>query len=138
VTDVFSRRKRSAIMSAVRSSQTGPERAVGAALRELGVQFRTNANDLEGCPDIVLDEPRVAVFVHGCFWHGHAGCARASLPKSRRSFWTAKVTANRMRDRAVTRRLRRQGYRVATLWSCQLKNRTWLRRRLLAAARYLS
>src|SRR5437879_2812716 len=103
--DVYSPEKRSRIMRAVRSKGTAPEKTVRKLLLELHLHFRSQAKDLPGTPDLVLSDRHVAVFVHGCFWHGHSNCRRALLPATRRGFWTRKVASNKRRDRAAARRL---------------------------------
>lgn len=135
MTDVFSPRKRSSIMRAVRSRGTALEKEVSKYLRRLSIAHRLQADDLPGSPDIVIDVSSVAVFVHGCFWHGHPGCARAALPATRRQFWAAKISTNRRRDAAAVRRLRRMGYSVLTVWGCQLKRPDLVGSRLAAAVR---
>lgn len=115
---------RSRTMRAVKSRDTGPELRVAALLDELGVRYRRDAADLPGRPDFVIDpadgQP-LALFVHGCWWHGH-GCKRgARVPKSNRDYWLAKVARNRRRDRRVVRELRSAGYSVWIVWECRLK-----------------
>ncbi len=109
-------------MRAVKSRDTAPERAVVEALGR-GSRFKLELHDacLPGAPDIVIRSRKVALFVHGCFWHGHT-CKRGSrVPKTRRAYWTAKIAGNQARDRRTRRRLRRLGWRVYTVWECQLK-----------------
>ena len=120
--DVFEPKKRSEIMRAVKSRDTAPERLVVEALGDRS-RFRLDLHDssLPGAPDIVIRSRKIALFVHGCFWHGHT-CKRGSrIPKTRRDYWTAKITGNRTRDRRTRRRLRRLGWHVFTVWECQLK-----------------
>jgi len=138
VTDVFSRRKRSSIMRAVRTTGTAPEKTVRKLLKDLGLAFRIHARDLPGSPDIVLDVPGVAIFVNGCFWHGHTGCKRARLPQSRRRFWVKKIACNRRRDRAAARRLRLEGYSVLIFWGCEIQAGERVRRRINATLRRLA
>src|SRR5439155_18738791 len=95
---------------------TSVERLVHDALRGLGLRFGTRNKDLPGSPDIANRSRRWAVFVHGCFWHGHPGCAMATIPKRNRSFWLGKFTDNRARDRRVVRTLRYMGYRILVIW----------------------
>lgn len=95
MTDVFSTEKRSAVMRRVKGRDTAPELKVRKALTALGVRYRLNRKDLPGSPDIVMAGRRLAIFVHGCFWHGH-DCARGSrVPKANRDYWLAKVARNR-------------------------------------------
>lgn len=119
--DVFSPKKRSEIMRAVRGRGTKPEATVSEALRA-GSRFtlERHAADLPGEPDIVVRSRRVAIFVHGCFWHGHACKRGARVPQTRRAYWLAKIARNRARDRRVRRRLRRLGWHVFTVWECRL------------------
>jgi DNA mismatch endonuclease (patch repair protein) len=119
---------RSDVMRAVRSRGTKPEQRVAELLRRLGVRFRRNVASLPGSPDFVVGVPATgattptAIFVHGCWWHGH-DCARgARVPRANREYWVAKVARNRRRDRHVTRRLRALGYSVWIIWECRLKS----------------
>lgn len=107
-------------MRSIGRENTKPERAARLVARLSGVPCRTNARDLPGSPDIVFDAERVAVFVHGCFWHRHARCARASIPHSNRAFWERKFVANCRRDRKAYRRLRELGWTVEIVWECEL------------------
>jgi DNA mismatch endonuclease, patch repair protein len=120
MTDTMTRAQRSRCMAAVRSRDTSPERLAAGLLRDLGVRFRRNVKSLPGSPDLVVSSRRVAVFVHGCFWHAHENCPKATVPKSNRRFWTAKLDRNRQRDRSTVRRLRRLGWSVLTVWTCKL------------------
>src|SRR6185503_16783407 len=103
--DIFSRLKRSSIMRAVRSQWTQPERALRRTLRQLGIAARSHVKTLPGSPDFVLTKQQIAIFVHGCFWHGHSGCARATLPTTQKAFWRQKILANSKRDRGAVRQL---------------------------------
>jgi DNA mismatch endonuclease (patch repair protein) len=96
--DVFSPEKRSAVMASIRSKDTGPQLLVRRLLHGMGYRFRLHRRDLPGTPDLVLPGRRKAIFVHGCFWHGHEGCRLATSPATRREFWEAKISANRRRD----------------------------------------
>lgn len=106
-------------MAKVRSSGTAPEERLKRLLREKGLRFSTNARTLPGKPDIVFQSRGVVVFVHGCFWHGHPKCKRASIPTRNREAWAAKINANIRRDRRVARALRAAGWSVLTIWECQ-------------------
>jgi DNA mismatch endonuclease (patch repair protein) len=114
--------KRSAQMRLIRARDTKPELIVRKALHAAGLRFRLHAKDLPGKPDIIFRRKRLAIFVHGCFWHQHPDpdCKRARLPKSRQDFWEPKLNGNRSRDEAVTARLQDQGWRVIEIWECQL------------------
>ena len=129
-TDVYPPEKRSAVMRRVKGKDTSPELAVRKALTRLGARYRLHRKDLPGNPDIVLPGRRLALFVHGCFWHGH-DCARgARVPKQNRDYWTAKIARNRDRDAANRDRLAVLGWRVATVWECELRNAAALEERL--------
>jgi DNA mismatch endonuclease (patch repair protein) len=120
--DVYSAEKRSAVMRRVKGSGTGPELAVRRLIWGLGGRYRLNRKDLPGKPDIVLAGRRLAVFVHGCFWHGHH-CARgARVPKTNRDYWLGKVERNRTRDGAAREALEDAGWRVETVWECDLRD----------------
>jgi DNA mismatch endonuclease (patch repair protein) len=130
MTDVYSREKRSAVMRRVKGRDTTPELKVRKALTRLGARYRLHRKDLPGAPDVVLPGRRLAIFVHGCFWHGH-DCARgARVPKQNRDYWTAKVGRNRARDAVNRGALETAGWRVATLWECELKDEATLQARL--------
>lgn len=119
--DTRSPTQRSFIMRSVRSRNTGPELLVRKALHGLGLRFRLHRKDLPGRPDIVLTKHRTAIFVHGCFWHGH-GCPKGRLPKSRIEFWTDKVERNQRRDEESAKALDALGWRVLIIWQCETKN----------------
>ena len=119
--DTLTPSQRSEMMSRIRGRDTKPELQVRSILHRMGYRFTLDNRDMPGSPDIVLPRYDVAIFVHGCFWHRHAGCRYASTPKTRRSFWIAKFEANTARDRRVTAALRRDGWRVWTVWECQLR-----------------
>lgn len=128
--DRLSKRRRSANMAAIRGRDTTPERAVAAALTRLKFSFRAHASELPGRPDFILPRRRIAVLVHGCFWHRHRNCRFAYTPKSRIKFWMAKFADNVARDRRVRRVLRGDGWRVVEVWECQAADPTRLDRRL--------
>ena len=132
VTDVFSSQKRSAVMRTVKGRDTGPEKTIRRLLTGLGARYRLHRKDLPGNPDIVMPGRRLAVFVHGCFWHGH-DCARgARVPQQNRDYWLAKVSRNRARDAASTAALQTAGWRVETIWECEMKDEAALVARLAA------
>jgi DNA mismatch endonuclease (patch repair protein) len=129
-TDVFTPEQRSAVMRRVKGKNTAPELIVRQALTKLGARYRLHRKDLPGAPDIVLPGRRLAVLVHGCFWHGH-DCARgARVPKANQDYWLAKVGRNRDRDVRTLEALTTLGWRVETVWECELKDRTGLEARL--------
>jgi DNA mismatch endonuclease Vsr len=123
--------KRSALMARVRQRGTDVELAVGLALRKLGASYRLNVRTLPGSPDFVNRTRNWAIFVHGCFWHRHTGCARATMPKTNETFWRDKFAANRRRDAQALRELRRLGFRVGIVWECQASDSKILENKLL-------
>ncbi len=128
--DVFSADQRSKIMSRVKGRNTRPELIVRRLLHAMGYRFRLHAADLPGKPDIVLPRHGKIVQVHGCFWHGHKGCSRATRPQSNVEFWAQKIDGNKVRDARTERQLRRLGWSVLTVWECQTKGVEKLERRL--------
>ena len=130
--DVFDAVKRSAVMRAVKSSDTAPERAVRAAVRELGYsrRYRLNGAHLPGKPDLVFTSLRKVVFVHGCFWHGHDCKRGARQPKDNAAYWTQKVARNRARDTASLRALRADGWSALVVWECETRDATALSAKL--------
>lgn len=129
--DVFSREKRRDIMARIKGENTAPELYVRQLIHALGYRFRLHRSDLPGKPDIVLPGHGKAIFVHGCFWHGHPGCQRATLPQTNYEFWKRKIEGNRARDRRVKRELRKLGWDVLEIWQCQIRKPAALERRLL-------
>jgi DNA mismatch endonuclease (patch repair protein) len=113
--------ERSALMARVRQRGTRPELLVRIALRRLGVAYRTSGNGLPGRPDLSNRTGSWAIFVHGCYWHHHTGCGRATTPTRNREYWVAKFAENRRRDATAVRRLRAMGYRVLLVWECQVE-----------------
>ena len=106
------------MMSGIRGKNTKPEMLVRRALFAAGYRFRLHRRDLPGAPDIVLPGRRVAVFVHGCFWHMHAGCKYAKLPSTRPEFWSQKLEGNVARDHRAIEALLADGWRSLTVWEC--------------------
>lgn len=127
--DVISRETRSRIMASVRGKDTRPEIAVRSIAHRLGLRFRLHRRDLAGTPDLVFPRHMAVIFVHGCFWHHHS-CYRGTLPKTRARFWKTKVQATQDRDRNSQASLRRQGWRVLTVWECETKHPEILRARI--------
>ena len=119
--DNLSRSERSEIMARVRSTDTRPEMLVRKLVFGLGYRYRLHVKSLPGTPDIVFKKRSKVIFVHGCFWHRHAGCALARLPKSRLDFWLPKLEGNKRRDEKNKRELRRMGWKILTVWECELK-----------------
>ncbi len=132
MTDVFTPEKRSAVMRRVKARDTGPEKTVRRLLTKMGARYRLQRKDLPGKPDIVMPGRRLALFVHGCFWHGH-DCARGSrVPKQNRDYWLGKVGRNRERDIGTRAALEAAGWRVETIWECEMKDEAALTERLKA------
>lgn len=119
-------------MSRIRGRDTVPEKRVRSIIHRLGFRFTLRDQKLPGRPDIVLKSRKTAIFVHGCFWHRHKGCKNAVLPKTRAEFWLAKLSSNVARDRENSIALKRQGWRVLTVWECEIENELQLSQRLLA------
>ncbi|MGD0124240.1 MAG: very short patch repair endonuclease [Terriglobia bacterium] len=130
MTDKVSKEQRSANMRAVRSRNTQPEVRVRQIAHALGYRFRLHFRKLPGKPDLAFPGRRKAIFVHGCFWHRHKGCRRASMPKSNRAFWRAKLARNASRDSEELAAIRKQGWRALVVWECEVKNEPRLAARL--------
>ena len=128
--DRLSREHRSWNMSRIRGKDTKPERQVRSLLHAMGYRFRLHRKDLPGRPDIVLPRYRTVIFIHGCFWHRHADCKYAYVPKSRIDFWEKKFSENIERDRASEEKLCELGWHVLVVWECELRNPDSLTRRL--------
>lgn len=109
------------MMSGIRGRDTKPELLVRRYLHSAGFRFRLFRKDLPGRPDVVLPRWNVVIFVHGCFWHGHQGCALFRVPKTRTEFWTEKIARNAERDEAAIQKLLDQQWRVAVVWECALR-----------------
>jgi DNA mismatch endonuclease (patch repair protein) len=109
-------------MSQVRSKDTKPEKVVRSVLHRLGYRFRLHRKDLPGKPDIVLPKYHAVIFVHGCFWHQHPNCKKATYPKSNAIFWKQKLDSNIERDRHNQDELLQLGWRVLVIWECQTKH----------------
>lgn len=108
-------------MSRIKGRDTGPELRLRSLLHRAGFRFRLHAKDLPGKPDIVLPKYRTAIFVHGCFWHRHEGCRHATTPSTRADFWQDKFATNVNRDERNRTALEAAGWRVETIWECELK-----------------
>lgn len=109
-------------MSRVRAKDTAPERVVRSMLHRLGLRFRKHVEALPGKPDIVLPKYKTVVFVHGCFWHQHRNCKRSRRPVSNAAYWNDKLDANKRRDQSVKNKLSRAGWKLMTVWTCQLND----------------
>lgn len=130
--DVFSREKRSKIMSRVSGKNTKPEIAVRSLLHSMGYRFRLHKKDLPGKPDIVLPKHKKIIFVHGCFWHGHEGCSRSKRPTTNQEFWREKLDNNIERDKVVVNDLNHLGWEILTVWSCEVKDTNELKNKLIS------
>lgn len=121
--DVFSKEKRSEVMRAIKPVGTKPEQVVRTVLKGRGLGSHVRAANLPGRPDIVLPALRLAIFVHGCFWHQHKNCSVSRIPSTNRPYWVRKFESNRRRDCRVTGQLRRLGWSVSVVWECETRSR---------------
>jgi len=128
--DRLTQQRRSWLMSRVKGRDTTPELTVRRLLHSLGYRYRLHVKSLPGKPDIVFGPRKKAVFIHGCFWHGHK-CGKGRLPKSNVDFWTNKIATNRSRDRRHVRTLKTAGWGVLVIWQCQLKAPLAVERRIV-------
>ena len=110
---------RSENMARIRGRDTVPEKRVGAVLRRLGLGYRKHVSSLPGTPDFANRRLGWAIFVHGCFWHRHVGCRRATTPSTRPEYWIPKLIGNTQRDKSNTKRLMNLGLRVIVIWECE-------------------
>lgn len=120
--DTFTPEERSRIMAAVKDKDTRPELLVRRLLREMGFHYRLHPKDVPGKPDISFKGRKKAIFIHGCFWHGHACKRGARTPKTNREYWEQKINRNKQRDVQHRDALRAMGWDVLTLWECELKD----------------
>lgn len=138
--DIVEPSVRSRMMSAVKQKDTDAEIRVRKTLRELGISYRVRNRDLPGSPDIANRRRRWAIFVNGCFWHGHRNCPKTKakrtsrIPASNKIFWAEKIAANRRRDARKCRQLRALGFKVLIIWECQLSTPHAIFRRLSQAS----
>jgi DNA mismatch endonuclease, patch repair protein len=123
---------RSAIMRAVKSRDTKPEMAVRSLAHRLGFRFRLHRKSLPGCPDLVFVARRKAIFVNGCFWHGHDCKRGARMPKANAPYWRAKIAGNMRRDAAARAALAAAGWDALTVWECETRDEGALSARLAA------
>lgn len=128
--DILTPSQRSERMRRVRREHTRPEMAVRQVAHALGYRFMLHRKTLPGSPDLIFPRLRKALFVHGCFWHFHDGCSRATVPKTRTSWWLAKIESNRARDARVLRELRQLGWSVDVIWECETRDLSRLRERI--------
>jgi len=128
--DVFSKEKRSQIMSRVPGKNTKPEIKVRKILYNMGYRYRLHVSNLPGCPDIVMTKHKKIIFVNGCFWHGHQGCTRSKRPMTNSVFWDRKIEGNILRDKIIVSELTEMGWDVLILWQCQLRDKDLIERTL--------
>lgn len=119
MTDVVDPATRSRMMAGIKRSHTAPELLVRSYLHRAGLRFRLHRGGLAGTPDIVLPTHRAVVFVHGCFWHRHAGCRFATTPQTRQEFWMSKFSRNVERDLRQQHKLQQDGWQVFVVWGCE-------------------
>ena len=120
--DIVPPAERSRMMSGIKAKNSRPEVMVRRLLHSAGYRFRLHRRGLPGTPDIVMPGRRIAIFVHGCFWHRHEGCPNATMPSTRTEFWKSKVDSNVGRDARNRAALQAAGWTVFTIWECELKN----------------
>ena len=128
--DTLSRSKRSWLMGRVPSKDTKPEMVVRRAVHSLGYRYRIHRAELPGRPDLVFSGRKVVIFVHGCFWHRHPGCRKATTPASNREYWLPKFRENKSRDKRKARELKKLGWRVVVVWECETSDVETLKKRL--------
>lgn len=108
-------------MRRITSKDTAPEIIFRKLIHREGFRYKLHVNDLAGKPDLVLRKYNTVVFIHGCFWHGHENCRRGNKPKTNKKYWNAKIDRNKERDEENVKTLRKRGWRVFTVWECELK-----------------
>ena len=123
IADIYSKEKRSEVMSKIRGKETKPEILVRKYLFSKGFRYRINDKRYPGKPDIVLPKYHTIIFIHGCFWHGHENCKAAKLPETNTDFWKKKISDNIIRDRKNIGKLRGEGWKVIIIWLCEIKNK---------------
>lgn len=122
--DIWSKEKRSYVMSRIRSYDTRPEKSVRSLIHKMGYRFRLHVKTLPGKPDIVFPKLKKVIFVHGCFWHLHKNCRDGTIPKTKHNQWKAKLIKNVKRDKQHVKDLRRSGWKTLTLWECEVEKKT--------------
>lgn len=128
--DGLSAEKRSWLMSCIRGKNTKPEMKVRKLAHAMGFRFRLYRREMPGTPDLVFPKMRVVIFVHGCFWHRHPGCSKASTPKSNTDFWSQKFKRNVERDAVNYALLEEAGWKVAVIWECETRDQLLLESKL--------
>jgi DNA mismatch endonuclease (patch repair protein) len=129
-TDVFTEAERSAVMRRVKGRDTAPELTLRKRLTRMGLRYRLHRKDLPGSPDIAMIGRKTAIFMHGCFWHGHDCKRGARQPKANADYWIAKIGRNRARDAAAIAKLDSMGWRAVVVWECELRDEAALEARL--------
>ena len=130
MTDIFTKKKRSQIMSRITGRNTFPELSLRKALYSLGIRYRLHDRHLPGHPDIVVRRLKTAIFVNGCFWHQHKNCKRSTIPKTNKKYWLPKLKRNNEKQADDFRKLRKEGWKIAVVWECQTKNKNTLESKL--------
>jgi DNA mismatch endonuclease, patch repair protein len=120
--DRLTKKRRSEIMSRIRSKNTKPEMIVRSLIHRLGYRYRLHYEKLPGKPDLAFASRKKVIFVNGCFWHGHEKCPKGKLPKSNLDFWEPKIAKNKKRDEVKKNKIEDLGWRVLTIWQCEIKN----------------
>ena len=126
MTDNVSPAKRSENMRAVKSKNTSPEKRVRSVAHRLGLRFRLHRKDLPGSPDLLFPKRKVALFVHGCFWHRHKNCPRTTTPKTNSDYWNEKFRRNMERDEEARIKLEEDGWKVLIIWECETKTQEFI------------
>lgn len=121
--DIWDKKKRSKVMAKIRSKNKKPEVLLRKSLYKKGIRYRINYKKIPGTPDIVLTKYKIAIFVHGCFWHGHENCKIAHIPKSNTIYWENKINRNKERDNISTMQLFAMGWKVLVIWECEIKKK---------------
>ncbi|MEP7197979.1 MAG: DNA mismatch endonuclease Vsr [Saprospiraceae bacterium] len=134
--DVHSKEQRSYNMSRIKGKDTKPEMLVRKFLHANGFRYKLHDKKLPGKPDIVLPKYKTAIFVHGCFWHGHEGCKYYVVPKTKTEWWLNKISRNKVNDEKAVKVLRKDGWRIINVWECDLRPQK-LKKKLLKILNYL-
>jgi DNA mismatch endonuclease, patch repair protein len=121
--DIFSKSKRSQIMSHISGKHTKPEISIRKIAHSLGYRFRLHKKELPGKPDIVFPKYKKVIFVNGCFWHGHKNCNRSKLPTTNKIFWQDKIAGNKKKDKSNYIRLKKLGWHYLVIWQCSITKR---------------
>ena len=119
--DIWSKEKRSDVMSKIRSTNTKPEKLLRSLLHSKGLRFRIHRKDLPGKPDIIFPKQKLAIFVHGCFWHYHKDCNEGRIPSSNSKFWKDKLEKNILKDEKAIKDLIKIGWNVVVVWECEIE-----------------